>query len=266
MNWACFEWSSPAWLSHLWGWLVPISRHIPNLKHIIWNKPLQLKILLKSGPVHGKVEHWKFKNMIPVSWFHWPLQVHSGCNALPGRYPVAEKECCPKQNARYGIHCHHEWPVESRPSCFLLSHKSSLCVIADLCNAGVSWSQLCPARGRTSSAGFECPCAYFLLFLYGNLPLPCSRYDHTQSGQDMPCLREEDNGGQPHKAWEESWFSSTTALWPLWTQHIKHRTNCECCPGHCLIVNHYSSMSWFNLNRCLCSHCSQCLLVSTCVY
>ena len=25
----------------------------------------------------------------------------------------------------------------------------------------------------------------------------------------------------------------------------KHRKNCECCPGHSLIVNHYSSMSWF---------------------
>ena len=51
MNWACFECSSPAQLFHLWGWLVPISRHIPNLKHIkiIWNKPLQLKILLKSA-------------------------------------------------------------------------------------------------------------------------------------------------------------------------------------------------------------------------
>ena len=23
----------------------------------------------------------------------------------------------------------------------------------------------------------------------------------------------------------------------------KHRKNCECCPGHHLIVNHYSSMS-----------------------
>ena len=46
----------------------------------------------------------------------------------------------------------------------------------------------------------------------------------------------------------------------------KHRNNCQCCPGHYLIVNHYSSMSWFNLNCCLCSHCSQCLLVSTSVY
>ena len=50
MNWACFECSSPARLFHLWGWLVPISRNIPNLKHIkiIWNESLQLKILLKS--------------------------------------------------------------------------------------------------------------------------------------------------------------------------------------------------------------------------
>ena len=51
MKLACFECSSPARLFHLWGWLVPISRRIPNLKHIkiIWNKPLQLKILLKSA-------------------------------------------------------------------------------------------------------------------------------------------------------------------------------------------------------------------------
>ena len=27
----------------------------------------------------------------------------------------------------------------------------------------------------------------------------------------------------------------------------KHRKNCECCPGHHLIVNHYSSMSWKSL-------------------
>ena len=115
--------------------------------------------------------------------------------ALGGPPPVPSS-ALPRQ----ALNCHHEWPVESIPSCFLLSHKSSLCVIADLCNAGISWSQLCPARGRTSSAGFECPCAYFLLLLYGNLLLPCSRYDHTQSGQDLPCLREEDNGGQPNKA------------------------------------------------------------------
>ena len=25
--------------------------------------------------------------------------------------------------------------------------------------------------------------------------------------------------------------------------HFKHRKNCECCPGHYLIVNHCSSMS-----------------------
>ena len=25
----------------------------------------------------------------------------------------------------------------------------------------------------------------------------------------------------------------------------KHSKNCECCPGHYLIVSHYSSMSWF---------------------
>ena len=62
-------------------------------------------------------------------------------------------------------------------------------------------------------------------------------------------------------------------------KHSKHRKNCECCPGHYLIVSHFSSMSGFkfrnlsvivncvtkslihkialnlnlNLNRCLCS-------------
>ena len=30
---------------------------------------------------------------------------------------------------------------------------------------------------------------------------------------------------------------------------IKHRKNCECCPGHYLIVNHYSSMSWFKFRN-----------------
>ena len=30
-------------------------------------------------------------------------------------------------------------------------------------------------------------------------------------------------------------------------QLITHRKNCECCPGHFLIVNRYSSMSWFKL-------------------
>ena len=29
----------------------------------------------------------------------------------------------------------------------------------------------------------------------------------------------------------------------------KHRKNCECCPGHYLIVNHYSSMSWFKFHN-----------------
>ena len=29
----------------------------------------------------------------------------------------------------------------------------------------------------------------------------------------------------------------------------KHRKNCECCPGHYLIVNHYSSMSWFKFRN-----------------
>ena len=51
MNWACLECSSPARLFHLSGWLVPISRRIPNHNNIkiIWNIPLQLKILLTSA-------------------------------------------------------------------------------------------------------------------------------------------------------------------------------------------------------------------------
>ena len=32
------------------------------------------------------------------------------------------------------------------------------------------------------------------------------------------------------------------------TKH-KHRKNCKCCPGHYLIVNHYSSMSWFKFSN-----------------
>ena len=61
---------------------------------------------------------------------------------------------------------------------------------------------------------------------------------------------------------------------------FKHRKNCECCPGHYLIVNHYSLMSWFkfcylsvivncvncvtSLNRCLCSDSSDCSDCSDC--
>ena len=33
------------------------------------------------------------------------------------------------------------------------------------------------------------------------------------------------------------------ALNLLVTFFMKYRKNCECCPGHCLIVNHCSSMS-----------------------
>ena len=32
-------------------------------------------------------------------------------------------------------------------------------------------------------------------------------------------------------------------------QNNKHRKNCECCPGHSLIVNHYSSISWFKFRN-----------------
>ena len=36
-----------------------------------------------------------------------------------------------------------------------------------------------------------------------------------------------------------------TNIWVKWFNHIhykKHRKNCECCPGHYLIVDHYSSI------------------------
>ena len=36
---------------------------------------------------------------------------------------------------------------------------------------------------------------------------------------------------------------------PEKTCQIKHRKNCECCPGHHLIVNHFSSMSWFKFRN-----------------
>ena len=29
----------------------------------------------------------------------------------------------------------------------------------------------------------------------------------------------------------------------------KHRKNCKCCPGHYLIINHYSSLSWFKFRN-----------------
>ena len=36
-------------------------------------------------------------------------------------------------------------------------------------------------------------------------------------------------------------YGGCTALYTAFK--FKHRKNCECCPGHYLIVNHYSSMS-----------------------
>ena len=54
--------------------------------------------------------------------------------------------------------------------------------------------------------------------------------------------------------------------------NLKHRKNCECCPGHYLSTSVYQCLrvsTNLNLNRCLCSHCSHCslcLLVSTSVY
>ena len=38
--------------------------------------------------------------------------------------------------------------------------------------------------------------------------------------------------------------------WGSWRPFpSRHRKNCECCPGHSLIVNHYSSMSWFKFRN-----------------
>ena len=34
----------------------------------------------------------------------------------------------------------------------------------------------------------------------------------------------------------------TTAQYITWRWRLKHRKNCECCPGHYLIVDHYSSI------------------------
>ena len=50
------------------------------------------------------------------------------------------------------------------------------------------------------------------------------------------------------------WFGNflwSCALITSWSIHHrqKHRKNCECCPGHYLIVNHYSSMSWFKFRN-----------------
>ena len=36
---------------------------------------------------------------------------------------------------------------------------------------------------------------------------------------------------------------------PFLATNIKHRKNCECCPGHYLIVSHYSSMSWLRFRN-----------------
>ena len=41
------------------------------------------------------------------------------------------------------------------------------------------------------------------------------------------------------------WISEFSSSSQLWVWENKHRKNCECCPGHYLIVNQYSSMSWF---------------------
>ena len=64
-----------------------------------------------------------------------------------------------------------------------------------------------------------------------------------------------------------NWLLRSLGCINLWK---KHRKNCKCCPGHSLTALLcstllYSALNW-TLNRCLCSHCSQCLLVSTSVY
>ena len=42
-------------------------------------------------------------------------------------------------------------------------------------------------------------------------------------------------------------FGLTTVVFPI--ENIKHRKNCEYCPGHYLIVNYYSSMSWLKFRN-----------------
>ena len=44
---------------------------------------------------------------------------------------------------------------------------------------------------------------------------------------------------------ELAWIWILSASSNLGKSLKKHRKNCECCPGHYLIVNHYSLMSWF---------------------
>ena len=47
---------------------------------------------------------------------------------------------------------------------------------------------------------------------------------------------------------------------------FKHRKNCECCPSHYLIVLITPQCHNSNMSLSHCSHCGQCLLVSTSVY
>ena len=51
------------------------------------------------------------------------------------------------------------------------------------------------------------------------------------------------------RCWFAAWSLTTLLYFKIIIYHydvnIKHRKNCECCPGHYLILNHYSSMSWF---------------------
>ena len=88
----------------------------------------------------------------------------------------------------------------------------------------------------------------------------------TTTRTTMPSTPSSGEGHLHHSYWQACVFSqSLPDLEMKWKIILvkKHRKNCECCPGPSLIANHYSSMSI--LNRCLCSHCGQCLLVSTSV-
>ena len=52
---------------------------------------------------------------------------------------------------------------------------------------------------------------------------------------------------QPVRGSEEKRFILPFQQQLFGLTYCKHRKNCECCPGHHLIVNHYSSMSWKSL-------------------
>ena len=70
----------------------------------------------------------------------------------------------------------------------------------------------------------------------------------------LKCEREEEEEEQEQEGEPDSKKSNTVeeeskglekeaGSWKTDVVKAKHRKNCECCPGHHLIINHYSSMS-----------------------